>query len=223
MLRFGPIRELRVDTRDAAVKALESGSSAPPLAMALGDLDGDGVADLVLGRSHDAGGVLEILRGNPLLRLPEGARPVDADVAPFLGPAVILEIGLRPDMVAVGDFDADGDMDVVAAQRGVARLALLPGDGAGRFLAGRTLELSGALTALAAGEINRRDGLLDLLVGVDGAVGPQLLLYSSLAGAFHALPEVILSPRSLHSRSSSANSTTFSRSMPRRSVAIGWW
>ena len=53
-------------------------------------------------------------------------------------------------MLAVGDFDADGHLDVVTASRGASALHVLPGDGAGRFGEARTLGLPGAVTALAA-------------------------------------------------------------------------
>jgi hypothetical protein len=39
----------------------------------------------------------------------------------------------------------------------------------------RQLALPGVVTAMMAGDINRRDGLDDLLVAIGGADGPQAL------------------------------------------------
>jgi len=54
--------------------------------------------------------------------------------------------------------------------------------------------LPGAVTALAAGEINRRDGLADLVVGVDGPDGSAVLVFEGPNGALRAAPEVVAVP-----------------------------
>ena len=94
-----------------------------------------------------------------------------------------------PDGSLAGDFDGDGKVDLLGAQLGGETLVLTPGDGAGGFRPSRSRKLAGRVTALAAGEINRRDGLSDLAVAIDGAGGPAVLVFESPAGAFDAEAE----------------------------------
>jgi len=46
------------------------------------------------------------------------------------------------------------------------------------------------VTALAAGDVNHRDGLIDILVGVVGDSGPRALVFEGKRGALNAEPEV---------------------------------
>ena len=85
-----------------------------------------------------------------------------------------------------GDFDGDGKIDLLSVEQGDKAMRLEPGDGAGGFLASRSRALPGRVTAVAAGEINRRDGLSDLAVAVQGARGSAVLVFQSPAGAFGA-------------------------------------
>jgi len=78
---------------------------------------------------------------------------------------------------------------VVAAAYGGDALVWLPGDGQGGLGAAQTVDLPGAVTALAPGEVNRRDGLADLAVGISGSGGAQVLVYEGPSGALQAAPE----------------------------------
>jgi uncharacterized repeat protein (TIGR01451 family)/CSLREA domain-containing protein len=88
-----------------------------------------------------------------------------------------------------GDFNADGHFDLVTAARGSKALHFLAGDGKGGFGDATTAEVSGAVTALAAGEINRVDGLADFAVAVNSRAGAKVLLYAAAEGAWQAAPQ----------------------------------
>src|SRR6185503_14854953 len=93
-----------------------------------------------------------------------------------------------------GDFNADGNADVVTAARGSDKLYWMAGDGHGALGKARPFNLPGLVTALTSGDINRSDGLADLVVGVTGRDGPKLLVFESRSGALRGDPEVLPLP-----------------------------
>jgi hypothetical protein len=116
------------------------------LAVALGDLNGDGAADAVVGN-----------RGPDEIWLNDG-RGAFADSGQRLGSGVTSRVFLA-------DLDADGDLDLFAAgpTHGQAWL----NDGQGRFQPARQRLRCTTLEALAVGDLTG-DGLADVLVA-----GPQ--------------------------------------------------
>ncbi|MEM7585968.1 MAG: hypothetical protein AAF560_21440 [Acidobacteriota bacterium] len=98
---------------------------------------------------------------------------------------------IEPDWLLHGDFNADGVPDQVAAETGGTLLYLRSGDGSGDFEAATHRALPGRLTALAAGEINRRDGLIDLALALESEAGFEVWVLESPHGAFDARPERI--------------------------------
>ncbi|MCS6914388.1 MAG: VCBS repeat-containing protein [Myxococcales bacterium] len=94
-----------------SVATLPAGSSRMPFAIALGDVDGDGVLDLLIANQQGS-----ILRGrgdgtfSPWVPLPGGAGAL-----------------------AVRDLNGDGRLDVVTTNRALDALSVLVGDGTGAF------------------------------------------------------------------------------------------
>ena len=91
-----------------------------PLALAAGDLNGDGIPDLAIANSAPAG--LTILIGS--------AR--GAFAPPF---TISLPQSSGPAAIALGDFNGDGYADVALADRVRSEFILLFGNGAGNFTA----------------------------------------------------------------------------------------
>jgi len=170
---------------------------ARPTALATDDFDEDGIPDLVSGFSGSSGHLIALHRGNVDAIFPHGpaARQHKAagtfTDAPFLTPARIFETPVSPEFVAAGDFDNDGHRDVVVARHRGRQLWLLPGDGRGGFGDAREVALAGEVTALVGGEINRRDGLADLAVGLGFDEGGAVLVFEGPAGALSQAPERI--------------------------------
>ncbi len=178
-----------------AVRRAAEGSE--PRALATGDFDEDGVADLVVGLGSPTGGALVIHRGNldalfPNSREATQRRLRGSEVkSPFVSPARVWTTPRIPDRVAAGDFDADGHLDVLAASRGAESIYLHRGDGAGGLRPEQEIVLPGVLTALVSGEINRRDGLSDLAIGVRAGDRADLLIFEGPQGALAAPPEIV--------------------------------
>jgi hypothetical protein len=181
------------------VEALE-GNQANPLSLASADFDEDGVADLLTGYQSAEGGIVTLLRGNPDALYPNTAEAQQRRAegsftdAPFLSPALSYAAPEGADFLGAGDFDGDSHCDAVIAHRGSHRLYFLSGDGRGGLALSQTIELQGKVTALVAGEINRRDGLNDLVVGIIGEAGAKALVFESPEGASRATAEEFALP-----------------------------
>jgi hypothetical protein len=170
-----------------------------PTALASADFDEDGVPDVVSGYMGPGGGLITLHRGNVDSIFPktQDPRPKTQDhssltplpphpftPSPFHPDARVFEVDESPDFIGAGDFDADGHWDVVTAARGSDALHFLRGTGKGELLLAQAIPLPGAVTAMVTGEINRRDGLDDVIVGVVGESGPQVLVFEGPEGAF---------------------------------------
>ncbi len=163
------------------------GDAAPPLALASCDVDQDGVQDLVVGRAGPGGAFVTVHRLDRCSIYPAGCartgsradEPIDAVFDASPQPVRLPD---RPELLLAGGFDADGHCDLLFAARGSRALYLGRGDGDGDFRPVRAAELPGPLTALAAGDLDREDGSLDIAVGVSGAAGPRVLLFDGASG-----------------------------------------
>lgn len=170
-------------------------TAGAPLALASGDLDDDGVPDLVVAHGAGGRGAIVVYRGNADAIYPPAGEPRRRQkrgllpAAPFHGRPRAFDLGAVPDFVGVGDFDADGRLDVVAAARAGRALHWLRGDRQGGLQPAPSVPLTGRITALATGEVNRVDGLADIAVAVVTARGPKALVLESPRGALRATPE----------------------------------
>ena len=196
----GRVLEVRFnEDSDRAVRFREQQAegSVRPLSLVSGDFDEDGVSDIVCGYAASGGGFLILQRGDPgwkdLTPLATGSTEALSE-APFLPEASVIEVNQIPRFVEVGDFNADGHLDLVLADLSAGTLTQLLGDGDGHFIAGWEVLLPGRLTTLAAGDVNRSDGLVDILVGSEGTTGPALLVFEGPDGALSHPPEVIELP-----------------------------
>lgn len=162
-------------------------SGGRALASASADFDEDGEPDVIAAYPAAHGGVIVPRFGS------EGRVSASATLRTGQSRAVAatIEVAAVPDFLGAGDFDADGHFDLVFAVRGGRALYFLPGDGRGNFAAPVEVSLPGEVVALASGDVNRRDGLADVVVAVRGDEGPALLVFESPEGASRATPEAI--------------------------------
>ncbi len=168
--------------------------SATPLSLATADFDEDGMPDLASGYAAAGGGVLTIHRGNVQSLWPYGAALRNGTPPEFLPDALVLTLPEAPDFLGAGDFDADGHWDIVAVKSGSRALYFLRGDGHGGFAPAEKIDLPGAATAMTTGEINRRDGLTDIAVGITTDAGAQVLVFEWPEGALRGKPETLSIP-----------------------------
>jgi hypothetical protein len=174
-----------------AVAALQGGT-ASPTALAAADFNADGAMDVVAGYSTNSGGVLTLLRGNPDAYAPADAtlyqKAMKGSVPPtFLSKASAFSLPESPDLLITGDFNRDGNKDVLVGARGSNNLYLLAGDGTGNLLAPQVVPLLGQVRAFATTD----DG--HVAVSMDGPNSSQLAIFAPsslglMAGATYELP-----------------------------------
>jgi hypothetical protein len=150
----------------AAGDPLESSAGATT-SLAVADLNNDGALDLVVGKGGDC------ITADECQNFAYIGNGATDGSNPFAGvqPTAIGTDGENTLAVAVGDVDADGDLDIVAGNDGALdRLYLNDGNGA---FAGAGLPVGGAAateretTSVALADLDR-DGRLDLVVGTRG-------------------------------------------------------
>lgn len=196
-LKLQSVRELpnQFDGPSSLTSALQSGGTHP-LSLASADLDEDGVADLICGFSTSDGGLVEVFRGNLYSIYPNapGAKDHAGVPSAFLSPARVFETPVAPDFVGAGDFDADGHRDVVIASTSDSRLYFLRGNGNGTLNSATSVRLQGNVTAMVTGEMNRRDGLDDIVVATEANSGATVSVFEGPQGALKAKPETFAIP-----------------------------
>src|SRR5215213_3888736 len=184
----------------AELRAALEQNQAQSLSLASADFDEDGMPDLVTGYSFDDRGIVTLMRGNVDAIYPNSPAAQQRRAngtfthAPFLSPAYVFSTPVAAEFIAAGDFDGDSHWDVIAASSHSAALYLLAGNGKGEFPTVKKMALPGIVTALTAGETNRRDGLTDVIVGIGGTAKPQVLVFEGPSGAFNSTPEVFPMP-----------------------------
>lgn len=121
-----------------------------PIAVAVGDLNGDGRLDLAV--ANNSSGNVSVLIQDP------------ASPGKFLQ-AVNLRTGGYPSGIAIGDLNGDGRPDIAVAtgRRSVSILFQNSSGPPGTFLAPATIPVRGGSAAVAIGDLNG-DGAADLVV-----------------------------------------------------------
>jgi len=136
-----------------------SPAAVQPLALTTGDVDEDGIPDLLVGYA----GQISILRGNVDAFAPQSDASFQAIgngqfPSPFLAQSITLATPVNPDFMAVGHFTASGHNDLVIAARGGTALYVFAGDGKGNFAPPQTVNLPGGVTAMLGGKLGRTTG-----------------------------------------------------------------
>ena len=154
-------------------------AAAQPLALTTGDVDEDGIADLLVGYA----GHISIQRGNLDAFAPQSDASFQAITqgqfpAPFLAQSFTLATPVNPDFMAVGRFTASGHNDLVIAAKGGSALYVFAGDGKGNFAAPQAVNLPGGVTAMLGGDLGRATGFNQVVVGINGTSGPELAIFN---------------------------------------------
>lgn len=128
-----------------------------PVALATGDLDGDGRLDAVVANWEDRNGLSEVT-----VHLQAGMALGTFQVDP-----VVVSLGVRrPGDVALGDLNGDGRMDLALAARDGEDALVVPQLVGGGFGAPISVPVGGEPRAVASADLNG-DGRADLAVATD--------------------------------------------------------
>ncbi|MBI4751355.1 MAG: VCBS repeat-containing protein [Acidobacteria bacterium] len=164
-----------------------------PVSLATADFDSDGMPDVMAGYQTATGGMLVFYQGLAEAAFPghrsQKSEPILA--SPLRETSLWISVPTRPDFLGAGDFNGDGKADIALARRGDTRLFWMAGTGKGQFAEASVRGLPGPLTTLTTGDINRADGLSDLVIGIATESGGQLLCFEGPEGALRAAPEGI--------------------------------
>jgi trimeric autotransporter adhesin len=159
-----------------------------PLSAVVADIDSDGINDLIIGRN----GSISIQRGDINAFAPKTQAAWEAIrdlrfISPFESETRTIGLPIAVDFVQTGDFTRDGNVDVITASRNANELVLLIGDGKGNFSEPREIFVGGNVSVMTVGDVNRLDGLPDVIVGV----GNEVLVYQGLGDILSREPSRI--------------------------------
>ena len=160
----GSIRDVAGDplTLQNAAAAFQNpqsfGTGSEPYAVALADVNGDGIPDLVV--ANENSNTVSMLMGN-------GNGTFQAQLT--------FATGNEPCSVAIGDLHGNSIPDLVVANRTDGTLSVLLGNGNGTFQTQQTFTTGNYPTAVAVGDVNG-DGNSDLVVAKEGSNSVSVLL-----------------------------------------------
>ena len=161
--------------------------AAQPVSMATGDIDGDGVNDLLVGYRSASGGFISVHRGNLDAFAPQSDASLQAVgrgqfPSPFLTDARTFSVPITPDFLALGNFTGKGNQDLVVATKGGGTLLVFAGDGKGNFGSPQTINLPGRVTSLSSGQFGGTH-LPSIVAGVSvaGNSNSELVVFTAAA------------------------------------------
>jgi PKD repeat protein len=128
--------------------------------IAAGDLNGDGNPDLVVSAGGSAGGYVSVYLG-------DGSGGLTADG--------LVAAGFDSQLLALGDLNGDGRLDLAAADDGDGAVAVLLGNGDGTFGTAAHYSVGSSPSDVAIGDLNE-DGAPDLVVTNFGSGNLSVLL-----------------------------------------------
>jgi len=138
-----------------------------PISVAAGDFDGDGDLDLAAAKFYS--NHLSILKNNG-----------SGVFTPTIPPSGTM--GNNPASVIAGDFDADGDLDLAAANSASNIVSILKNDGNAAFTPSPPVGVGNNPNSVAAGDFDG-DGDLDLAVGNSSSHNLSILKNGLIAEA----------------------------------------
>lgn len=182
-INFDDARELKLG---------QNALGTQPVALVSADFDSDGIADVV---TADASGSLQLLKGIDQTNYAiDPAKKEQARPEPFTAIATGASLGIFPDFLFAGDFNADGKQDVLGAAKGLSGFVVVIGDGLGHFSQPVNITVGGIISAVESGEIGKADGQADLAVTYSNKNGSFLAVYEHPESAFKYAPEIIKLP-----------------------------
>ncbi|MEM7352693.1 MAG: VCBS repeat-containing protein, partial [Acidobacteriota bacterium] len=174
--------------------AMEPGWRATGITLA--DIDDDGVRELVVAEAGPEGAArLRFVRGPVFTScFPDSQR---RDTFETIGS---VPLSRRADFLAAADLDADGHSDLLVAEARARRIVWFSDPQVDALGRPRSLELGGSLVDLHVTDIDRQDGLDDLVVVISGDhTVDSLVLFAGPQGAAVAAPEMVDLPKPITS------------------------
>lgn len=148
-------------------------TSSAPSSVAIGDLDGDGKADLAV--ANKTNNRVSVLRNSSAL----GAISYDA--------SIYFNTGLSPNSVAIGDLDGDGKLDLVVANEGSNNVSVLRNTSTSVAISYNTKQdfnSGSGPNSVAIGDLDG-DGKADLAVANGSSYQVSVLRNSSSLGTIN--------------------------------------
>jgi len=128
--------------------AASFGTGSGPTGIAVGDFNRDGNLDVVVTNQGGTANSVSVLLGNG-----DGTLQAKADFT----------TGTQPSWVSVGDFNTDGNLDLVVADSGTDKVSVLVGNGDGTFATKVDYTVGSGPSSAIIADFNK-DGVLDLAV-----------------------------------------------------------
>lgn len=161
-------------------------------ALAVGDLNHDGIPDFATGWRQDSRARIEIcLTTTRLLSPGRDLRDAASFSTQLCATTRGFDLDEPLDFLFIGDFGGDGQRGLAWARRGGRQLFWQPQPLLARAPQLVEIGVAGEITAMTAGEVNRADRLEDLVLGVQNGGQGAFLIYQGSAGALRSTPERI--------------------------------
>jgi hypothetical protein len=151
------------------------GVGANPDAVAVGSFTNDQETDIVV--ANKAGGNVTVL-----LNSQQNPGTFEAGITSKVGSA-----GSNPVAIAVGDFNQDGNLDVVVANSTTKTVTVMLGEGDGSFSSSESYPVGTSPSSVAVADFNN-DGYPDIAVTNSGDGTVTVLLNNGSAGGFTPAP-----------------------------------
>lgn len=151
-----------------ASRAYQTGKS--PMSVALADLDGDGLQDLVT--ANFGSRTVTVLRGQGDGTLMDNP-PYSVGSSPES--VAVMPVGALPRSVLLEDIDSDGFLEVVTVHENMNTVSVLLGDGSGGFTPNGFFGVGSSQFSVAVGDFNA-DGSPDLVTANNESNSVSILL-----------------------------------------------